>query len=88
MLLFLYQYYADASKPTKKDPEVGRLNGHLANGHLGNGHLPNGYADGEAGAPQSHFRERQQLRDAEEFELEGLMSDDDDVPAKERSGVR
>ena len=44
-----------------------------ANGHITNGHASDG----------------RRVRDAEEFELEGLMSDDDDEPAKSgrREGV-
>ena len=85
MLLRLYTFYAYpptstlGAKPT--DPEAHpRVNGH-ANGSA---MLPNG--NGHARTP---FNDRQRLRDAEEFELEGLMSDDDDVGVgKERVGAR
>lgn len=72
MLLRLYSYYAD-SDPNKKpiDPEYSQVNGHAprnlvhANGRPlgGHGHLPD---------PD------RAVRDAEEFELDGLMTDDED----------
>ncbi|KAF2086901.1 hypothetical protein K490DRAFT_43229 [Saccharata proteae CBS 121410] len=65
MLLHMYAVYV-WPESSKLDPEAGRLNGR-PNG------IPNGHANG-------HIRSRsdqQRLRDAEEFELEGLMSDDE-----------
>jgi len=63
----------------KQDPEAPRVNGHMNGSTLSNGH---------AHQPFSDRQQRQQLRDAEEFELEGLMSDDDDpAAAKERSAL-
>lgn len=61
----LLHIYATWAWPesTKPDPETGRLNGHI-NGH--------------ARRPLSRSVE-QRLRDAEEFELEGLISDDEEA---------
>ncbi|KAH7051027.1 putative integral membrane protein [Macrophomina phaseolina] len=61
----LLHIYATWAWPesTKPDPETGRLNGHI-NGH--------------ARRPFSRSVE-QRLRDAEEFELEGLISDDEEA---------
>ncbi|OAL51001.1 hypothetical protein IQ07DRAFT_508243 [Pyrenochaeta sp. DS3sAY3a] len=63
MLVHLYAVHA-WDENSKSDTEAPRTNG-LANGHA-NGH-PNGYA-----------RANQRVRDAEEFELGGLDSDEDD----------
>ncbi|KAF2142969.1 uncharacterized protein K452DRAFT_225841 [Aplosporella prunicola CBS 121167] len=61
MLLHVYATYA-WPESTKPDPESGRPNG-----------IPNGHARGHA-----HTRSMEQrLRDAEEFELEGLISDEE-----------
>ena len=80
MLVRLYTFYADGGKDLKQDPEAPRLNGHLNGSALSNGHAHQIFSDRQ---------QRQQLRDAEEFELEGLMSDDEDqAAAKERSAVR
>jgi len=79
MLIRLYTFYADQGKDVKQDPEAPRVNGHMNGSTLSNGH---------AHQPFSDRQQRQQLRDAEEFELEGLMSDDDDpAAAKERSAL-
>ncbi|GAB7343795.1 hypothetical protein MBLNU457_1766t3 [Dothideomycetes sp. NU457] len=81
MLIRLYTFYADQGKDVKQDPEAPRLNGHMNGSALSNGH---------AHQPFSDRQQRQQVRDAEEFELEGLMTDDDDDPAaatKERSAL-
>lgn len=79
MLIRLYTFYADQGKDVKQDPEAPRLNGHMNGSALPNGHAHQPFSD----------RQRQQVRDAEEFELEGLMTDDDDDPAatKERSAL-
>jgi hypothetical protein len=63
MLLHLYVVNAEPGS-IKLDAEHGHQNGHLNNGHLGNGH-----------ARQNH----EHVRDAEEFELEGLTSEDEDA---------
>jgi hypothetical protein len=63
MLLRLYTYYADSSTDGKTSDPESRLNGSA---------LPNGHA---RSIPDASDR---QIRDAEEFELEGLMSDDDE----------
>jgi hypothetical protein len=66
MLIHLYAVSA-WGQDTRADAEAPRMNG-LANGHA-NEH-PNGYTNAN-----------RRIRDAEEFELEGLDSDDeDDVP--------
>lgn len=71
MLLRLYTYYADSSPKKPTDPEMnGRVNGHM-NGHMNGSALTNGHAR----IPDASDR---QIRDAEEFELEGLMSDDEE----------
>lgn len=71
MLLRLYAMYA--FPPSAKKPVEGG-----ANGHLNGSALPNGHAR----IPDASDR---QIRDAEEFELEGLMSEDDEPEAaKER----
>lgn len=47
-------------------------------------------SNGTAGQPNGQHRstaETRQLRDAEEFELEGLMSDDDEDQGKKRTRV-
>ena len=65
MLLRLYTYYAEAETSGKPADPESRLNGSA----MTNGH---------ARIPDASDR---QIRDAEEFELEGLMSeDDDDLP--------
>ncbi|KAG9595196.1 hypothetical protein KCU77_g2639, partial [Aureobasidium melanogenum] len=65
MLLRLYTYYAEAPTNGKTPDPESRLNGSA---------LPNGHAR----IPDASDR---QIRDAEEFELEGLMSEDDeDLP--------
>lgn len=64
MLIHLYAVHA-WQQDSKADHEAPLTNG-FAHGHT-NGH-PNGYA-----------RANQRARDAEEFELGGLDSDDDDV---------
>lgn len=46
-----------------------------SNGNLTNGHLTNGHADARA-------------REAEEFELEGLTSDDEDAAADDEPLVK
>ncbi|EOD47697.1 putative integral membrane protein [Neofusicoccum parvum UCRNP2] len=67
MLLHVYATWA-WPESTKPDPESGRqLNGNL-NGNL-NGHPRRGHANSRS--------VEQRLRDAEEFELEGLISDDE-----------
>ena len=38
--------------------------------------MGNGFVDGSARFPKHHGSDSQQVRDAEEFELEGLISDD------------
>jgi hypothetical protein len=63
MLIHLYAVSAWA-QDSKADAEAPRMNG-LANGHA-NGH-PNGYTNAN-----------RRIRDAEEFELDGLDSDDED----------
>ena len=81
MLLRLYTVYADAANEKKivLDPEASRLNGHMNGSALTNGH---------ARGPTTAGAERQSLRDAEEFELDGLMSDDDEPDGmKERRGL-
>ena len=74
MLLRLYTFYADAGKPAKTDPEAPHMNGHTNGSIMSNGHA------------RSHFSDRasdgRSMRDAEEFELDGLMSDDEDSLAK------
>lgn len=62
MLLRLYTFYAEAPANSKNPDPESRLNGSA----LANGH---------ARVPDASDR---QIRDAEEFELEGLMSEDDD----------
>jgi len=64
MLLHLYAVNAEPAS-IKLDPEHGHQNG---NGHA-NGHLSNGHAR------QNH----EHIRDAEEFELEGLTSEEEDA---------
>jgi hypothetical protein len=66
MLLHLYTYYTDAPTNSKSADPESRINGSA----ILNGHarIPDA-SDG-------------QIRDAEEFELEGLMSDNDDEPVK------
>lgn len=69
MLLHIYGTWAwpESTKPPRRDPESGH--GHM-NGNL-NGHPRRGHA---------HSRSvDQRVRDAEEFELEGLISDEEDV---------
>ena len=76
MLLGLYSAMTDTAKPLTngykphRDPEAAHMNGGLNGSAMTNGHVrhPADVTD----------REARQLRDAEEFELEGLMSDDDD----------
>ena len=64
MLLRLYTFYTESPLPKKPtDPEA-RLNGSAT-------HHQNGRA-----IPDASDR---QIRDAEEFELEGLMSEDEDM---------
>lgn len=75
MLLQLYAAYTAPAAVPKKSTDA-EANGHL-NGHL-NGHA-DGHANGHARAPLGVGADRQ-MRDAEEFELEGLMSDDEDEP--------
>jgi len=83
VLLRLYTSSTDsASTVPQKDLETARTNGHAANGSTV---MPNGHARQQ---PFSDRDERQRLRDAEEFELEGLMSDEDEATAKERLGTR
>lgn len=75
VLLRLYTFYADDSPKKPIDPEMnGHMNGHMS-GHM-NGHM-NGSAltNGHTRIPDASDR---QIRDAEEFELEGLMSDDEE----------
>jgi len=83
MLLRLYTYYAFPPNSTlagnPADPEARPL----VNGRA-NGSAMHPASNGHARTP---FADRQGLRDAEEFELEGLMSDDDDGAAKERIGA-
>lgn len=66
MLLRLYTYYAESPTNKKVADPEGRLNGSA----LANGH---------ARIPDASDR---QIRDAEEFELEGLMSEDEDDAPK------
>lgn len=71
MLLRLYTYYAEADtahKPT--DPEYTSVP---------NGAAMNGSARAHAYSPTAADRT---IRDAEEFELDGLMTDDEDDEAK------
>lgn len=50
-----------------------RINGSIANGHIA---LPSGpAANGSVRLPRHRATDSQQVRDAEEFELEGLISD-------------
>lgn len=72
MLLRLYTWYADAkdAKKLAADSAAPRTNGHM-NGHVNGSALSNGHV-------RVPDMERQRIRDAEEFELEGLMSDDDE----------
>lgn len=71
MLLRLYTYYADSSTDGKTADPESRLNGHA---------LPNGHA---RSIPDASDR---QIRDAEEFELEGLISDEDEDLTKHQNG--
>jgi hypothetical protein len=71
MLLRLYTYYADSSAEGKSADPESRLNGSA---------LPNGHA---RSIPDASDR---QIRDAEEFELEGLISDEDDELTKHHNG--
>jgi hypothetical protein len=71
MLLRLYTYYADSSTDGKTPDPESRLNGSA---------LPNGHA---RSIPDASDR---QIRDAEEFELEGLMSEDDEDLTKHHDG--
>ena len=92
MLLRLYTFYADADARTANtngnkykalDPEAARMNG----GPHGSGMNGSASMNGHARHPADITdRERQQLRDAEEFELEGLMSDDDEDMGKRGHG--
>ncbi|THW19399.1 hypothetical protein D6D17_09200 [Aureobasidium pullulans] len=66
MLLRLYTYYVDSPTHIKSADPESRLNGSA---------MPNGHAR----IPDASDR---QIRDAEEFELEGLMSEDDDDLSK------
>lgn len=65
MLLHMYATWA-WPESTKPDPETGRLNGHI-----------NGHARRPVHATSRSVEQR--LRDADEFELEGLISDDEDA---------
>lgn len=49
-----------------------RINGSIANGHIA---LPSDHANGSVRLPRHRATDSQQVRDAEEFELEGLISD-------------
>jgi hypothetical protein len=71
MLLRLYTYYADSSTDGKTADPESRLNGSA---------LPNGHS---RSIPDASDR---QIRDAEEFELEGLMSEDDEDLTKHHNG--
>ncbi|KAL1296516.1 hypothetical protein AAFC00_000025 [Neodothiora populina] len=69
MLLRLYTYYADSDANSKPvDPEYSQLNGHASNGRPVNG----GHHS------QMPSQQDAAIRDAEEFELDGLMTDDED----------
>lgn len=78
MLLRLYTYYADFDPNHNKpvDAEYSQVNGnHYAS--------MNGHA--HSGMPDDSDR---QIRDAEEFELDGLTTDDeDDAPLTKKNGV-
>ena len=77
MFLFvcmLLHLYAIYAWPLDKTASVPRMNG----GARGNGHVRPGGTMGDA----------QRLRDAEEFELEGLMSDDEDLTEGEATPRR
>lgn len=67
MLIHLYAVHA-WGQDTKADAETPRVNG-FANGHA------NGHATGHS---NGYARVDRRVRDAEEFELDGLDSEDDD----------
>ncbi|KAF1983470.1 integral membrane protein-like protein [Aulographum hederae CBS 113979] len=73
-VLMLLNLYSAHAAPVSKKP-IALANGHL-NGSL-NGGL-NGGLNGHARGPGERGAGMTGLRDAEEFELEGLMSDDED----------
>lgn len=79
MLISLYTYYADynnKSKPT--DPEYSQLNGHAVNS------AERRPMNGHAQMPNEADRA---IQDAEEFELDGLMTDDEDeAPLQKQNG--
>ena len=76
MLLGLYTYYADSSSSSGSKPsdvEYSSLNGHVnGNGHAGR---PNGHAYTPSDADRA-------IGDAGEFELDELMTDDEDEEVK------
>lgn len=74
MLLRLYTFYADGDSRSKiTDAEYAQLNGHM------NGHAMNGHAQGSHDPSSA-------VRDAEEFELDGLMTDDEDEVVHKQNG--